>query len=115
MGTVVVEDPEESSEEGDDEEEAIDEPLPPSIPETIPGAATTTSNVTLKYRTGWDQVYLHCAGDDGIWTELPGIEIQHMGDEANVFEISVDANNMTTFVLNNGGDDWDTPTCSAAA
>ncbi|XRB05252.1 hypothetical protein NFJ02_23g52030 [Pycnococcus provasolii] len=38
-----------------------------------------------------------------------------MGDEANVFEISVDANNMTTFVLNNGGDDWDTPTCSAAA
>ena len=111
----MVEDPEESSEEGDDEEEAIDEPLPPSIPETIPGAATTTSNVTLKYRTGWDQVYLHCAGDDGIWTELPGIEMQHMGDEANVFEISVDANNMTTFVLNNGGDDWDTPTCSAAA
>ena len=59
-------------------------------------------------------MYLHYAGDDGIWTELPGIEMQHMGDEANVFEISVDANNMT-FVLNNGGDDWDTPTCSAAA
>mmetsp|Transcript_5275 Transcript_5275/g.13321 ORF Transcript_5275/g.13321 Transcript_5275/m.13321 type:complete len:213 (+) Transcript_5275:893-1531(+) len=108
VGMVVVDDSEESSEEGaDDEEEAIDEPLPPSIPETIPGAATTTSNVTLKYRTGWDQVYLHYAGDDGIWTELPGIEMQHMGDEANVFEISVDANNMT-FVLNNGGDDWDT-------
>lgn len=69
------------------------------------------SGVTLRYITGWEEAYVHYADAEGQWTTAPGEQMTKVDSKedgkGNVFEVSLPAS--ASFVVNNGGGDWDQP------
>mmetsp|Transcript_19334 Transcript_19334/g.46097 ORF Transcript_19334/g.46097 Transcript_19334/m.46097 type:complete len:302 (-) Transcript_19334:295-1200(-) len=61
--------------------------------------------ITIIYRTGWHDAFVHCNVDGRGWTSSPGIRMSGSGDNKEV----VLEGRTAEFVLNNGGDDWDKP------
>ena len=83
----------------------LSSPPPPPPPPPPPKQAPTKDLITIRYRTGWRHAYVHCNVNGKGWTTAPGIRMS--GNDDNK-ELVLEGSTME-FVVNNGGDDWDTP------
>ncbi|KAG2500559.1 hypothetical protein HYH03_001330 [Edaphochlamys debaryana] len=70
-------------------------PPPPRVPE-----------ITLSYRSAWDNVYLHGNVDGKGWTTPPGLHMKNVGNKEHVVKLPAKA---LEFVINNGHNEWDSP------
>eukprot|EP00197_Chlamydomonas_leiostraca_P004797 CAMPEP_0202870174 /NCGR_PEP_ID=MMETSP1391-20130828/14846_1 /ASSEMBLY_ACC=CAM_ASM_000867 /TAXON_ID=1034604 /ORGANISM="Chlamydomonas leiostraca, Strain SAG 11-49" /LENGTH=462 /DNA_ID=CAMNT_0049550671 /DNA_START=264 /DNA_END=1653 /DNA_ORIENTATION=+ len=76
------------------------------VPPAAPPAFKIVNEVTIQYRTGWRQCYLHCNIDGKGWTNVPGIKFEPSGDDLKVVKVQ---GTRLEFVITNGQGDWDGP------
>lgn len=74
---------------------------------SLHGGGSGAGGIRLRYLSGWNEAFVHFAGDDGVWTEAPGTQMTKV--ENNTFELSLPTHSKITFVVNNGHGDWDKP------
>jgi hypothetical protein len=63
------------------------------------------SGITVECFKPWSQVFMHCRkGDASEWTELPGLQLQQVGEGRFALELGYPK---LEFVLNNGAGEWE--------
>ena len=73
-----------------------------------PPPATPTTTITLRYASGWRDVYAHYSADGGPWTAPPGAKLQPGGDADGGDRLLTVPAARLEFVLTDGFA-WDTP------
>jgi hypothetical protein len=76
--------------------------------------APSKQQITIVYGTGWEKVFVHFKTQSQDWTSIPGQPMVEYERLQGCKVATLDTAERIEFVLNNGGNDWDSPAFSGA-